>query len=586
MAVNRRLSEGPIVLVEPCPEGGWQVFPRREAEQQQPANVTAEAALLGACLFDNTILDLAAARLRPESFFEPAHEFIFEMATAVRANGSSVSPVTLKPAVENSAVLRELGGASYLARLTSDGQGMLAPVELIDQIAELAARRELLNWLRAAQSAAADLSQPLTEITPPSNLGASPLVPLDLAALAQRDPVPKAFIIPKLAPAGEVSLFSGAGAIGKSLLAQQLCTAIAAGRKTLGLNLEQAPAIYLTCEDDPEQLHWRQAAICRALHINMADLAGDLHLHSLRGEPDNALAYWTPDGRLIPSLLYGRLSTLIANTGAKLVALDNVAHLYTGNENDRGQVTQFINLLNRLAGKTGAAILLLAHPNKAGDSYSGSTAWLNAVRSQASMGRPEGDHEDPDTRVVTVGKPNYCQSGESIKFRWHEWAFVLDEEIPADQRAELDSAIKASAENAAFLRCLEVCTEQRRAVSHNPGVNYAPAVFAKMPEGKGYNRTAFESAFERLLSLGQIAIDQQLWKRENRSWKFGIKACAPRTDPLAPTPCTDPHRPKTENGGITCIDPHAPTPHIPTVYTGGAEGGPPPSVSDEGGAHD
>jgi RecA-family ATPase len=49
-----------------------------------------------------------------------------------------------------------------------------------------------------------------------------------------------------------------------------------------------------------------------------------------------------------------------------------VAHLFAGNENDRGEVTRFINALNRLAGETGAAVLLLGHPNKAGDSYSGS----------------------------------------------------------------------------------------------------------------------------------------------------------------------------------------------------------------------
>src|SRR3546814_19155736 len=75
-------------------------------------------------------------------------------------------------------------------------------------------------------------------------------------------------------------------------------------------------------------------------------------------------------------------------TGSKLVFLDNVAHLFTGNENDRGQVTRFVNLLNRLAGNTGAAILLIGHPNKSGDTYSGSTAWLNAVRSQITI-----DHE-------------------------------------------------------------------------------------------------------------------------------------------------------------------------------------------------
>src|SRR3546814_9421010 len=142
-------------------------------------------------------------------------------------------------------------------------------------------------------------------------------------------------------------------------------------------------------------------------------------------------------------------------TGSKLVFLDNVAHLFTGNENDRGQVTRFVNLLNRLAGNTGAAILLIGQPNKSGDTYSGSTAWLNAVRSQITI-----DHErdengsvlDLDVRVLTVGKANYARKGEALRFRWHNWAFVRDADLPADHRAEIAANIQASADNEIFLR--------------------------------------------------------------------------------------------------------------------------------------
>ncbi|RVU03814.1 hypothetical protein EOE18_14680 [Novosphingobium umbonatum] len=193
----------------------------------------------------------------------------------------------------------------------------------------------------------------------------SPIEPLDLAALASVEPRPKAFIIPSLAPAGEVTLFTGPGSAGKSLWAQQVATALAANVPTLGLSMKQAPAIYLTCEDDAEQLHWRQAHICKALGVSMADLDGRLHLASLRGRLDNTLGSVGKEGRFTLSRSYGRLKAFIRQTGAKLVALDNLAHLFAGNENDRTEVTQFANALNRLAGESGAAILLLGHTNKA-----------------------------------------------------------------------------------------------------------------------------------------------------------------------------------------------------------------------------
>jgi archaellum biogenesis ATPase FlaH len=193
----------------------------------------------------------------------------------------------------------------------------------------------------------------------------SPIEALDLLALAAKTPTSKQFVIPMLAPAGEVTLGTGPGSAGKSLLGQQVATAIAAGVPTLGIDMGQAAAIYITCEDDIEQLHWRQAAICRALGVSMADLDGKLWLVSLRGRLDNALGVNGASGDYRLSRAYQRLADLIRRTGAKLVILDNLSHLFTGNENDRGDVTRFANALNRLAGESGAAIVLIGHTNKA-----------------------------------------------------------------------------------------------------------------------------------------------------------------------------------------------------------------------------
>lgn len=327
--------------------------------------------------------------------------------------------------------------------------------------------------------------------------------PLDWAHLAGIEPRPKAFIIPSLAPAGEVTLFTGPGSAGKSLFAQQLATGCAGGVTTLGLEMGQASAIYVSCEDDEGQLHFRQAAICKALDVPMADLAGKLFVASLRGALDNALMSTGPDGNCILTPSYERLANLIWRTGAKLVALDNVAHLYTGNENDRGDVTRFVNALNRLAGQTGAAILLLAHTNKKGDDFSGSTAWINAVRSQFTI-----EHDaDTDLRTVTVGKANYSRKGAEIRFAWVDWAFVLESELPSDTAHLIRDTAKAQAANEAFLRCLRARGAGRE-VGPNLATNYAPARFAEMPEAKGLAKVELAKAMERLLHLNVIEVRQ------------------------------------------------------------------------------
>jgi RecA-family ATPase len=348
---------------------------------------------------------------------------------------------------------------------------------------------------------------------------------LDWAALASVSPEQTRFVIPKLAPAGEVTLFTGAGSAGKSLLAQQLATALAAGVPTLGIEMGQAPAIYLTAEETPKALHWRQAHINAALGLDMAN-QGPLYCASLRGRLDNAIC--GDDGRGRVALLpgYHRLAALIRRTGAAFVALDNIAHLFTGNENDRGDVTQFANALNRLAGETGAAIILLGHPNKAfgqghreGNGFSGSTAWINAVRSQFLI-----EHDlDTDVRTITLGKANYARKGEALRMVWHDWAFMREDDLPPDHQRDHAATVKAAGENLAFLRCLAKATSDRRNVSHQPGSNYAPKVFAGMPEGKGFKANAFAAAMERLLSLGKIELDADLWPGPNRHPKRGIR---------------------------------------------------------------
>lgn len=372
----------------------------------------------------------------------------------------------------------------------------------------------------------------LAEWTPPAadQVAREDLLPIaDLAAWAQSRPEQKPFIWAGRVPKGEVTIWTGAGGTNKSTGAHQLAACRAAGLPFLGVDLEPGKTLYVTAEDDFERLHWVQEHICEAIGAEPASLADKLFLSSVRGQLNNELATFDHEGRIRPTPAFRRLKATLLATGADLLILDNVAHLYAGNENDRSQVTAYVNLLYSL----GVTVLSIGHPNKSGDTYSGSTAWLNAVRSQIVVECP--DELDPDARALTVGKANYARPGETLRYRWHDFALWLEEELPADTRAEIADTIRITGENTRFHACLAACAERRRAVSHHPGVNYYATVFAKMPEAKGLKKAAFERAFERLLSKGEIELDVQLWQRENRAWKYGIRAAE-----SAPTP---PHQP-------------------------------------------
>lgn len=124
-----------------------------------PNNVEAEAAFLGAALIDNRVIEELSTPLRPDHFFEPVHGRIYERILQLLDRKAVVTPVTLKPYFEADEALRELGGAAYLARLTADGQGLLAPRELAEQIYDLALLRELVAVGRNLVSDALDTSE-------------------------------------------------------------------------------------------------------------------------------------------------------------------------------------------------------------------------------------------------------------------------------------------------------------------------------------------------------------------------------------------------------------------------------------------
>src|SRR3990167_6982652 len=123
-----------------------------------PANIEAEAAFLGAVLIDNRVLEELRTPIRPEHFFEQLHQRIYERILKLVDRNATASPVTLKPYFEGDAALSSLGGTVYLAQLTADGQGLLAPGELAAQIYDLALLRELVSVGRGLVEGALDTS--------------------------------------------------------------------------------------------------------------------------------------------------------------------------------------------------------------------------------------------------------------------------------------------------------------------------------------------------------------------------------------------------------------------------------------------
>ncbi len=110
-----------------------------------PHNIEAEQGLLGALLVDNRAYEKIGDLLRPEHFFTPVHQRIFEAISQFIDRGQTASPVTLKSYFEKDEDLVDLGGGAYLADLAGSIISVINARDYAQTIYELFMRRELIS---------------------------------------------------------------------------------------------------------------------------------------------------------------------------------------------------------------------------------------------------------------------------------------------------------------------------------------------------------------------------------------------------------------------------------------------------------
>ena len=132
-----------------------------------PQNIEAEAALLGALMIDNRLVEDVQLKLKPHHFFEPLHGRIYESILRMTDGNRIANPVTLRPLFEADEAMKEVGGPAYLAQLTGSGAAVIGARDFAAQIYDLALLRALIGVGRDLVEGALDTSEevaPLAQI--------------------------------------------------------------------------------------------------------------------------------------------------------------------------------------------------------------------------------------------------------------------------------------------------------------------------------------------------------------------------------------------------------------------------------------
>ena len=280
----------------------------------------------------------------------------------------------------------------------------------------------------------------------------SDLAPLDWHKLSETEPEPTHWRVEGWLPQRTVTLLAANGGVGKSNLSLQMGVAMATGTDFVGLNTKPSRVLVISGEDEGRTVHFRVANICQDLGTPLASLADRMMVYDMT-QTDCVL--WR-DGN--PTERMQWLADAVVRHRAEVVIIDNASDVFADNENDRTAVRGFMRCLNMIAHVTGAAMLLLAHVDKASvragagldsnSTFSGSTAWNNSARSRWAMVRDDGG-----AVAIRHEKCNLGPLQEEIRLEFDSQAKVFKRfgTVPGNQAA---AVLVRNAQRAAILKLI------------------------------------------------------------------------------------------------------------------------------------
>lgn len=363
--------------------------------------VEAERALLGALMLEPVAWGRVADLIGADDFNEHSHRRIYRAIDAVVASNHPPDPVTVSEQLEQANLLETVGGSDYLARLVEETPSAANVRAYADIVRKAAIRRRLretaARFIQGVDQGV-DVDPLVEEIRDAlerttSHATRLPLREESTGDLRAADLPPPRFVIEPLLPREYVTLLSGHGDAGKTLLALTLAAHVACGTRFGDLFVFCGKVLFVSLEDTAALIRLRLQRIACAYGLDVDAVGAGITLLEVDEDSDGALASEHAEGgtrRLLFTAAFEQIKE--AAVGHDLIVVDNASDAYDANENERRMVRRFLRELQRIGQANGAAVLLLAHIDKigarfgtAGETYSGSTAWHNSVRSRLAL---------------------------------------------------------------------------------------------------------------------------------------------------------------------------------------------------------
>lgn len=375
-------------------------FPAHRAEPTPPSNVEAEAEFLGALLIANKTLAVAPD-LKPEHFYVEIHGRIFDRVSALIKRGGAVTPVTLKPYFEADEGLKELGGVSYLGRLTGSGAGLINPGELAAQIIDLAERRQAIEYGRSVIAHAANLDAPLERIPAPpvASNGLAGGLQIEWAGDVTPD-LDSAWLVDNFLPKAGPAVIYGPPGTGKSFLALDLAAHVAQGKEWAGRHVEGGAVLYVVAEGLSGFRNRIAAMIDAGRLARLAPFAFVPTAINLR----------TADGDT--SALMTSMRTVAKRMGQDpaLIVVDTLSKTFAGGRENTDEMAEYVANCEKISAEMNCLVLIIHHPSRGKEEERGHSSLRGGMAAAISV---SGDK----IKTATTVKQKDGPEGETVHFK-------------------------------------------------------------------------------------------------------------------------------------------------------------------------